>query len=516
MFVDERGLSLRYIAVKENFDRLPRKASVRPRTARRPRLHDLRHTFAVRALQGSPAGRSQCGALATYMGHVNIYATYLYREATADLMRDVAAASEGSCPRGGDHDTRCSPLETFLRETPAQQQGVSRHTSDPCPTPICRGLQDDPIAVREVIERLQAVYAIEAENRGSNAEQRLAARRTRTAPLMAALKTQLTATVGQLFSQSKLTESINYALNHWDGLSLFLRNGRVEVDSKAIERSMRPIAMGRRNSLFSGSEGGAESWAILSSIVNTAKLHELDPQLYLADVLERIVSERTKSHQLHELLAWNWKAARHRRPRHEPRVIIKQRRRVGSRDAAYRARAVAAEPRWPTPYRHQSPYARRLRRRDRGRTGIDEPARLDLAAASPSMPMLSTTATLRSSRRSLPSHCATTRPVRRSRQRLASSRRCAGVKPMAISMRVPGAKVSPPRCRRGCRCWMPTTLITACCCRSCCTVATIRAARCSERQSRPCANIDAGPLRTCALITAVTQPTPAPTGDRPD
>jgi hypothetical protein len=75
---------------------------------------------------------------------------------------------------------------------------------------------------------------------------------------------------------------------------------------------MRPIAMGRRNSLFSGSEGGAESWAILSSIVNTAKLHDLDPQAYLSDLLERTVSGRTKSHQLHELLAWNWKVARER------------------------------------------------------------------------------------------------------------------------------------------------------------------------------------------------------------
>lgn len=60
------------------------------------------------------------------------------------------------------------------------------------------------------------------------------------------------------------------------------------------------------------SAGGAESWAILSSIVNTAKLYELDPQAYLSDVLERIVSGRTKNHQLHELLAWNWKAARER------------------------------------------------------------------------------------------------------------------------------------------------------------------------------------------------------------
>lgn len=77
---------------------------------------------------------------------------------------------------------------------------------------------------------------------------------------------------------------------------------------------MRLTAMGRRNSLFSGSEGGAESWAILASLVNTAKLYDLDRQAYLADVLERIDSGRTKSQQLHELLAWNWKAARERIP----------------------------------------------------------------------------------------------------------------------------------------------------------------------------------------------------------
>ena len=122
----------------------------------------------------------------------------------------------------------------------------------------------------EVIERLQAVYAIEVEIRGSPAEQRLAVRRARAAPLMEALKARLTTMLGQLFSQSPLAGAINYALNHWDGLTLFLDDGRVEVDSNTVERSMRPIAMGRRNSLFSGSEGGAESWAILASLVNTA------------------------------------------------------------------------------------------------------------------------------------------------------------------------------------------------------------------------------------------------------
>jgi hypothetical protein len=165
----------------------------------------------------------------------------------------------------------------------------------------------------EVIERLQAVYAIEAEIRGKSAEERLAARRGRTAPLMEELRTRLSSMVGQLFSQSPLAEAINYVINHWDGLTLFLSDGRVEVDTNTVERSMRPIAMGRRNSLFSGNEGDARSWAILASLVNTAKLNDVDPQAYLADVLERIVSGRTKSHQLVELLAWNWKAARERR-----------------------------------------------------------------------------------------------------------------------------------------------------------------------------------------------------------
>lgn len=98
VFIDARGQPLRYIAVKETFDVVVGKAGIQSRLGHRPRLHDLRHTFAVRALQGAPTGRSRCGAhmvaLATYMGHVNIYATYWYLEATADLLRDVATVSE--------------------------------------------------------------------------------------------------------------------------------------------------------------------------------------------------------------------------------------------------------------------------------------------------------------------------------------------------------------------------------------------------------------------------------------
>ena len=98
VFVDARGLPLRYIAVKETFDRLVGSAGIAQAARRRPRLHDLRHTFASRVLQGGATDGSRRHAnmvsLATYMGHVNIYATYWYLEATADLMRDVAAAGE--------------------------------------------------------------------------------------------------------------------------------------------------------------------------------------------------------------------------------------------------------------------------------------------------------------------------------------------------------------------------------------------------------------------------------------
>jgi integrase/recombinase XerD len=100
VLVDARGLPLRYIAVKETFDRLVGRAGIVRAAKRRPRLHDLRHTFAVRTLESSPADRSRSGAhmaaLATYMGHVNIYATYWYLEVTADLMRDVAAAGDSA------------------------------------------------------------------------------------------------------------------------------------------------------------------------------------------------------------------------------------------------------------------------------------------------------------------------------------------------------------------------------------------------------------------------------------
>jgi transposase len=169
--------------------------------------------------------------------------------------------------------------------------------------------QASPIA-GEALRRYAEIYQIEETIRGRLAEQRLAVRQAKTKPLYDQMKPWLEARLAEISDKSKLAEAIRYMLSHWNGLTIFLGDGRIEIDSNTVERTIRHIALGKKNSLFAGSDGGAEHWAIFSSLINTAKLNGIDPQTYLTDVLERIVSGRTKANQLHELLPWVWKAAR--------------------------------------------------------------------------------------------------------------------------------------------------------------------------------------------------------------
>jgi len=164
----------------------------------------------------------------------------------------------------------------------------------------------DPLAA-EALRRIGEVYAIEARIRGLTAAERVAVRQAETKPLLAALRPWLMERLGEISAKSSLAGAIRYALGHWEGLTLFLADGRIEVDSNTVERCIRPIPLGRKNALFAGSASGGERWAVLSSLIGTAKLHGLDPQTWLADVLERIVSGRTKANTLHELLPWNWR-----------------------------------------------------------------------------------------------------------------------------------------------------------------------------------------------------------------
>jgi transposase len=166
-----------------------------------------------------------------------------------------------------------------------------------------------PLAA-EALRRIGELYKVEAEVRGRPAEERRAIRQERSRPVVDALHAWLTVQLARVSGKSGLAEAIRYALRHWQGLVLFLEDGRLELDTNTVERAIRPIALGRKNSLFAGSDGGARHWAIVASLVATAKLNGVEPLAWLTDVLERMISGRAKAHELERLLPWAWKAER--------------------------------------------------------------------------------------------------------------------------------------------------------------------------------------------------------------
>jgi transposase len=165
-----------------------------------------------------------------------------------------------------------------------------------------------PIA-SEALERIAALYAIEKTIRGRSADVRRAVRQEKSKPLVLALKIWLDEQLARVSAKSVIAEAIRYGLNHWDGLTRFLEDGRIELDTNIVERGMRPIALNRKNALFAGHDQGAENWAAIASLVETCKLHGVDPQAYFANVLTKLVNLWPES-RLDELLPWAWAASR--------------------------------------------------------------------------------------------------------------------------------------------------------------------------------------------------------------
>jgi transposase len=159
-----------------------------------------------------------------------------------------------------------------------------------------------PIA-SEALRRIAELYRIEDDVRGRSAEQRRAARQEKSLPIVANLEPWLREKLGLISQKTKLAEAIRYTLSRWEGLSRFLDDGRIEIDSNTVERSIRPIALNRKNALFAGSDGGAEHWAVVASLIETCKLNGVEPLGYLADVLTRIVNGHPNS-QIDDLLPW--------------------------------------------------------------------------------------------------------------------------------------------------------------------------------------------------------------------
>jgi transposase len=161
-----------------------------------------------------------------------------------------------------------------------------------------------PIA-HEALERIAALYAIESRIRGRSAQERRAVRQAETKPLVEKLKAWLENRLLAVSEKSTIAGAIRYGLTRWDGLVRFLDDGRIEMDTNCVERAMRPIALNRKNSLFAGHDEGAVNWACLASLIETAKLHGIDPQAYLADILAKLVNG-WPVHNIDALLPWTW------------------------------------------------------------------------------------------------------------------------------------------------------------------------------------------------------------------
>ncbi|WP_409530301.1 IS66 family transposase [Sphingomonas sp.] len=157
----------------------------------------------------------------------------------------------------------------------------------------------------DILERIGALYAVEAEVRGQPPDIRHRARQERSKPLVEALRDVLDTALRRLSPKSDMAKAIAYGTKRWPALSRFLGDGRLEIDNNIAERALRGVAIGRRNRLFAGSRVGGERAAAIYTVIQTCKANDVDPQAYIADVIAKIASDWPAS-RWDELLPWNW------------------------------------------------------------------------------------------------------------------------------------------------------------------------------------------------------------------
>jgi transposase len=161
-----------------------------------------------------------------------------------------------------------------------------------------------PIAI-EAVERIDALFAIEREINGMTPQQRLTVRAEHSRPFVAEFETWLRAQRSKLSSKSETAKAIDYSLKRWNALTRFLADGRLCMSNNAAERELRAVAVGRKNWTFAGSDEGGRRAAAIYTLIGTAKLNDIDPQAWLADVLARLPDHPAK--RINELLPWNWR-----------------------------------------------------------------------------------------------------------------------------------------------------------------------------------------------------------------
>jgi transposase len=162
-----------------------------------------------------------------------------------------------------------------------------------------------PIA-EEVLRQIAELYAIEKSVRGRAPDVRLAARKELAAPILTAFRPWFEAQLSRIPQASKLAEDIRYTLGIWPGLTRFLEDGRLELDTNPVENQIRPIALTRKNALFAGHEVGAENWAMLASLIATCKMSEANPVDYIAETL-RAILDGHPMRRIEELMPWRFR-----------------------------------------------------------------------------------------------------------------------------------------------------------------------------------------------------------------
>ena len=162
-----------------------------------------------------------------------------------------------------------------------------------------------PLAV-EAVRRIDVIFDAERPINGLPTDQRLTVRRDRIAPLVAELETWMRAARGKLSRHADVAKAMDYMLKRWDAFTRFLGDGRICLTNNAAERALRGVALGRKSWLFAGSDAGGERAAAMYSLIVTAKLNDVDPRAWLADVLARIADHPAS--RLDQLLPWNWAA----------------------------------------------------------------------------------------------------------------------------------------------------------------------------------------------------------------
>jgi transposase len=157
----------------------------------------------------------------------------------------------------------------------------------------------------EAVRRIDLIFDIEREINGLTASERLAVRSARVTPLVSDLQAWMRSERGRLSRHSEVAKAMDYMLKRWDSFTRFLADGRICLTNNAAERALRGIALGRKSWLFAGSDRGGERAALMYTLIQTAKLNDVDPQAWLAEVLARINDHNIQD--LDQLLPWNWR-----------------------------------------------------------------------------------------------------------------------------------------------------------------------------------------------------------------